>query len=229
MSISTIVKNPVIDGYTIDLSAGATTNQVLQYDGTKFKAATVSSGAGASEYGFTLKNYYDNLAINKAAGSSNEVHGTQFYFTTAATITGANFYWGDATSKTVRVKLWAADGGTLLKTVDVAVNGVGWYTATFASSYSAPAWTSYVISHWETSGALSWKWNMRGVTTNAGPPNNMDPFGWNGTQGNAPPAPWQAGAHFFWQSWALWATGDVIPVTNAGTERYAIEPVFTVP
>jgi hypothetical protein len=37
-----------IDGYDIDLSAGATTNQVLQYNGTKFLPASVVTGTGTS-------------------------------------------------------------------------------------------------------------------------------------------------------------------------------------
>lgn len=223
MSIPNIITKPVVDGYQIDLSAGATTNQVLQYDGYKFKAATATS-SGASEFAWTLRNYYDNLALNKGAGSANEVHGSAFFFTSAATVTGAQFYWGDATSKTIRVKLWD-NSGNQLKSVDVAVNGAGWYTATFASSYSASPWIGYVVSHWETSGALSWKFNMRG---SAGSPLAVNFDTWNGTNSGTPPC-YQAGAHFYWLAWNLWSTGDVIPTTGAGSEKYAIEPVFTVP
>lgn len=43
-----------LDGYTIDLSAGATTNQVIQYNGTKFVAATVSGGGGFGSSGQKL-------------------------------------------------------------------------------------------------------------------------------------------------------------------------------
>jgi hypothetical protein len=40
------------DGYTIDLSAGATTNQVLQYNGTAFVAANASGGGSTDGYVF---------------------------------------------------------------------------------------------------------------------------------------------------------------------------------
>lgn len=206
-------------GYTVDLTTAPSAGQAIAYDGSKYVPTTIS---GASQYYYTLKDYYDNLAQGKGAGSSNETHGSRFFFLTAATITGARFYWGDAAAKTIRVKLWV--GGLQQKTVDVAVSGAGWYTATFASSYAAAAFTAVTVSYWETGGTLSWKFNMRSTLGGI----MYDAYGWNGTNGGAPYTI-RAGANFYWQSWALWASGDVFPNTEAGTERYPIEPIFSVP
>lgn len=52
-----------VDGYTIDLSSGATTNQVLQYNGTSFVAATSSGGVSS------VSNSDSTLTISPTTGA----------------------------------------------------------------------------------------------------------------------------------------------------------------
>ena len=59
-----------LDGYTIDLSGGATTNQVLQYNGTSFIAAT-SSGAYS-----LIKNGNSSLTARSTIALTSRLFGT---------------------------------------------------------------------------------------------------------------------------------------------------------
>lgn len=69
---------------------------------------------------------------------------------TGQTCTGVRFYWSGATARTVKVTIWK--GGAAQKTVNVAVNGAGYYTGTFASAASITQNEEWYVTAWENSG-----------------------------------------------------------------------------
>lgn len=69
---------------------------------------------------------------------------------TGQTCTGVRFYWNGATARTVKATIWK--GGAAQKTVDIAVNGAGYYTATFASAASLTTNEEWYVTAWEKSG-----------------------------------------------------------------------------
>ncbi len=180
--------------------------------------SAVSSGAGGTTdvYPYPLKSYVDNRALNKVLAAANQTSGTQFViYNKTATITGARFFWG-AYATTVRVKLWATGNGTALKSIDVVTtNTPGWYTATFTTPQTSTPWQPYYISFWDTALSQYTIFNMFGSGDL-----------WSGT--NAP-NPILTGPYFAWMNWASWANGDAQPTGTATSERYPIEPVFTIP
>lgn len=84
-----------VDGYTIDLSAGATSNQVLQYNGTSFVAATVSAGGTITLTGAVTGSGTSSIATTLASsvvGISN--------FTASGTPSSTTYLRGDNTWST---------------------------------------------------------------------------------------------------------------------------------
>ena len=144
----------IIDGYSIDLSAGVKTNQILQYNGTKFVAANNKLNTA---YYNPLTVY--NNALTVYAGSYTQ--GCRFMITTyATTITGATFVFPENVSRTIRFRLWT-DGapGTALAIgaagatyYDYAVSVAGTYTVTFPTPYAVTPPTILILSEWESSG-----------------------------------------------------------------------------
>lgn len=209
-----------IDGYQFDLSSGMTTNQVLQYNGTKIIAGSVGS---STALWYSLAD-----AANSTNGGGTSVNGsftvgTKLRVTAACTMTGVRFYWNGA-NKTIKCSLFAS-GGSNLATGNVSTTGTGVYTATFGTPYSINLATAYstvfYVGIWDNSGAvyqnmtitnLSLPWNTAGVS-NADNPTLVSPY----IQ--------VIGNNFF-------AAGDVAPTGGgAGTnpEWYPVDPVYTVP
>lgn len=80
----TFSSHVVVDGYAINISGGATTNQVLQYNGTSFIAATLSSGStlqqdytsgGSGGGAITLTSTGGALALDYPSLSSAQTNG----------------------------------------------------------------------------------------------------------------------------------------------------------
>jgi len=194
--------NLVLDGYGIDLSDGATANQVLKYDGAKFVAADT-----------VQELFFDNISFASAHSPStsagSNTTGIDFVFTENATVTGVKFYWAGGSAVTIRCKLWTLADTTQQKTVDVNVSSAGIYTGTFSSSYSASPWIRYNVSMWETSGTNYTKF------TDA-----------NGIQ---PVFPFICGQHIIIMHTRKYASGDSFPSVVSGSENYPTQPVYTVP
>ena len=106
----TVAQHISVDGYTIDVSAGATTNQVLQYNGTKFVAATVSGGGGG---GFGTTGEKVNSAIRVGGRSS---YGSSSPLAIGAIAFNPNDYTLTGTTKSVKLRAVVANGSNGLTT-----------------------------------------------------------------------------------------------------------------
>jgi len=214
-----------LDGYNLDLSSGATTNQVLQYNGTSFVAATIST-TGISNTIFpslvdmaqAAKTSGESTLCTLGNGTGNAAGqnaGVKFVMTTDATCTGIRFYWNPNTSRTVRCNIWKVSNTTSQGSVDVSTSGSGTYTGTFSSPISLSKGVTYIASCWDTSG--------NDYTFVTGPlvyPNSTN----SQTPGLC------GGEYMIWVAWDNWsASSNAFPSSNANTERYPVEPVFTVP
>jgi hypothetical protein len=171
--------------------------------------AQVSTGSGSSVPEFFLDNISFGAASSPSTSAGSYTTGINFTLTSNATITGIKFYWAGGSAVTIRCKLWTISDSTQQKTVDVAVSAVGTYTGTFSSSYSATAWVRYNVSIWETSGTNYTKFSDG---------NNLQPV-----------FPYIMGQHIIMLNPKMYSSGDAIPATAAGSENYAVQPVYTVP
>ena len=206
----------VIDGYPIDLSAGATKNQVLKSDGTVFKAASDK----------LTQAYYDLLTVSNNTGSAyagNYTQGCKFIITTCpSTITGAKFYFPENVARTVRFRLWTAAGVALgIGTAgalyyDYAVSVAGLYTVTFPTLYAVTPPLVLVLSQWESSGTKYYEGAPLTPVTYTYPPEGSF---------------YQSGPNFAWVDVYLDHAGDAFPSTSgAGTSGWCpMMPVWTTP
>lgn len=93
-----------VDGYTIDISDGADVNQVLQYNGTKFIAANVASGAAANANDFQLTGISATDVVSYTPLSQGNYIIYVFYrVATATTNVGINVTWTDNTGASTSV------------------------------------------------------------------------------------------------------------------------------
>jgi hypothetical protein len=185
------------------------------------KPVLTSSGGGAS--GSVIEVGYSPVDIAQAAsvgvaelagaggstagGGGPNTSGSRFYVTKAATCTGVRFFWRPNTSRTVRCSLWDNTAGTRLKQIDIAVVNQGIYSGTFASSQALTPGKLYAVSFYDLAG--------------------VDYSYINGIQSYVMPQ--YGGPHLIWNSWTAWSSSDVFPASSASTEKYPVEPIFTVP
>lgn len=96
-----------------------------------------------------------SAALTELTGSGSVSVGMRFQAMQAMSLTGVRFRRTAVTAGTIKASLWDA-GGTRVATVDVAVNGVGTYSGTFASAVTATPAADYVVSVWDKAGAGGW-------------------------------------------------------------------------
>lgn len=92
------------------------------------------------------------LGLAPAASSGDITAGFAFRMREERLITGARFYWAHATAAVVRVRV-RDSGGSPIVTKDIAVAGVGMYTATFDTAVLLSPGAFYWLSTYETTGA----------------------------------------------------------------------------
>ena len=155
--------------------------------------------------------------VNNLIGSGSESMGSASSFTQAVaimplrerTMTGVRF-WSNLTSAVdFKVSLWEAGAGSRLAqgTATVGV-GAGFYEISFATPYvisAAEVGTEMRISLYHTSGTEYPR------TTSTG--------------GFVPATPFVAGV-YIQSSFNLFGAGDSYPTSVAGSDFYALEPVF---
>lgn len=98
-----------------------------------------------SDWYVTSKASWTRVGALPGFSGGNSTSGFSFMPVHALNCSGARFYWANAAAGTVRVRLYTAGGGPITS-VDVAVNGIGDYTATFANAINLSALTEYWIT-----------------------------------------------------------------------------------
>lgn len=107
-----------------------------------------------SDWYATAKDCWSLFGILPGFNGANSTAGYPFMPIHALNCTGARFYWASAVAGTVRVRLYNAAGAPIAgAVVDVPVNGIGDYTATFPDAINLSPLTRYWITTWLTSGA----------------------------------------------------------------------------
>lgn len=107
-----------------------------------------------SDWYATAKDCWTLFGILPGFNGANSTAGYPFMPIHALNCTGARFYWASAVAGTVRVRLYNAAGAPIAgAVVDVPVNGIGDYTATFPDAINLSPLTRYWITTWLTSGA----------------------------------------------------------------------------
>ena len=176
---STVAANPIFssDNYVI-LEPGQSVTLTVVYDSTASIYRYMVSGVGAStpeltglesqdgplvssDWYATTKDCWSLLGILPGFNGGNSASGFPFMPTHSILCTGARFYWANAAAGTVRVRIYNA-AGVSLTSVDVAVNGVGDYTATFAAAISLTALTRYWVTTYLVGGA-GWTGGISGA------------------------------------------------------------------
>lgn len=104
-----------------------------------------------SDWFATTKDCWTLLGILPRFQGSNSSAGFAFMPVHSLLCSGARFYWASAVAGTVKVRIRSAAGAPLVD-VDVPVNGIGDYTATFAAPIALTALTRYWITTYLTSG-----------------------------------------------------------------------------
>lgn len=158
----------------------------------------------------SIVDWFSTSPTAPAVAAGSFTTGCKFSVTSAATVTGVRFYWAGATARTIKCCLRDVDaGGTILKTVDVSVNGAGIYTGTFASSQAITIKGNgalYSVTIWEKSATEYSRWSTKPTTT--------------------PTLPFFVGVRLLWSNFSAWVAGDANPNNTSATEHYAVEPVF---
>ena len=137
-----------VDGYTIDISGGATTNQTLVYNGTKFVPSSVTAGSVFSS---------GQLLINTITMASRvSLNSSTFYVAGAHSINAGNYTLSGCTLSATFTVTAAVSVGTLTGTVkltNLTDNvDVGSSTLTFTST--TPTTTSGTLTIGTGSGNL---------------------------------------------------------------------------
>jgi hypothetical protein len=141
--------------------------------------------------------------------AGNFTLGMQFMFLTAATITGADFYWPTAiAARTITVRLWT-DAGVAVDSFTVSVTAAGNYGGTFGTPRAATAGTIYRLSFWD--GGTS---QDTAVLGDYGLPYSATRWGLAGPNVSIGPA--------------YYAAGNAFPSTAGATVR-PLQPRFTIP
>lgn len=187
---------------TVD-AAGRVTNIANGSAGTGLNALFYSPVTHASIFGMTVH-------------SGNETNGTIFIFTNACTITGANFMYPDATSRSVKVSLWDPTGA-VVATQTNTYNSAGIKSITWSSPVSVSSsnlYKKYTLGVYHTGGTAYWT-----IATT---------FPWIQPAPAATPFGSCGGPSIYWLALDAWFTGDGQPA-NVSTDWQGVEPVFTVP
>jgi hypothetical protein len=141
-------------------------------------------------------------------GSGATTVGGRFFVTIPNKVTGASFWWDSTVTipTSVRCALWDVDAATRIAFVDVAPIVRGTNACAFTPAPTVQPYHRYEITMFAGAAGYSY------FTTSSDPQ-------------VVPTLPLQ-GINFIWLTWSRWATGDVIPNSNATTEKYPIEPTF---
>lgn len=172
------------------------------------KAKLDASGTASGALLFSPLDWFQAGGVSANAQAGNDSVGCRWTQTKSATVTGIRFYWPGATARTVKCSL-RDGGGTAVKTVDVSVNGAGYYTGTFASSQ-----TTTVLPSGQTWKAAIWEKSGTEYARYATPPVTI------------PTLPFVGGSAVIWDSFAAFGAGDSDLTSVATNERYPVEPVF---
>lgn len=152
------------------------------------------------------QSYSEAASVAPGTGTAgNFTVGTRFFLSQNKTILGAKWYAPFAA--TFKVGIWGT-AGTLLTSNDVVVGSAGMQTTTFSSSQALTAsTTAYTLTTYDKSGT---KYMNASGASNLMPPLN---------------ATVRWGPHIFWNGF-FYHAGDAFPDTGAGSEIYAIDPIF---
>ncbi len=142
------------DLFVNQIDTGAAT--VLTIGGTNATGITLGAPVTFSRW---LGMFYSPVLVGKAHATALAVFsatvGRAYSFDDTVSITGLKFWWsGGGGALTVKCQLWDP-AGVSQKTVNVAVNAAGIYTATWATPWVIPGADvggRYMFSTWETSG-----------------------------------------------------------------------------
>jgi len=216
-----------------DLSGSVDAATVTKIQGRAVSSSTPSSGqtlryngSAWAPWAPTLYTASQHIADYVARGGAapslsagSYTTGCAFYFTTDATITGAQFYWpGGAGALTVKVSLWRDT--TRLSIVNVSVNAAGVYTGTFGASTSVTGTDHnrrYMVTIWENSGTKNQAIPVASFGTPA-PPQSFTGIPFLVTTG------------FIIERFYMDIAGDNPPTASSANNYYAgVDPLFTMP
>ena len=201
-----------VDGNLIDLSAGVTTNQILGYNGTKVTA--IANQATAIYWNPLVEANY----TAGASGAGNYTMGCAFVLCCPATVTGCQFVFPDAVSRTIRFRCWLASVAQIVNAgsatyYEQTYSTPGTYTVTFPVPVAITVPSPIIkVSYWHTAGTRYYQY----VPPSAKRPPN--------TTYN------QSGPNFAWYDTSIYAAGDAMPsFANAPSAASVIVPIFTIP
>jgi hypothetical protein len=177
--------------------------------------STVGSvpSSGGSFY-FSPVDWYVKNAITPPTyvGGTSYTMGLKFTPLRVVEIKSIRFYWASAGNQTITCKIWD-DTSTAVKTVSVATTGVGYYTGILPSSYVTPS-NKINKSHFATiysSASNGYTYvNVSYCRSVVEMPNIICEPG------------------IILQGMYWYIAADARPTTQAGGERYPVEPVFNM-
>jgi hypothetical protein len=147
--------------------------------------------------------------------------GNAFALTASARLIGVKFTHklaSEGTPESVKAKAYDSSG-TLLGSVTTPITASGEYSVLFPASYAIPAWTSFKVAVYNTTGAYV-KWTLAGVTTVRIPDFQT---AYNGGFG----VPFGAGVVYMD---GFFDIGDVVPTSrqnpSTGPQVFAVDPVL---
>lgn len=178
---------------------------------TSATARAPSAFISEVEYG---ANAGANVTTN--ASSSITMGNTVFATDGSLVMTGIRFWWDGAGARTVRLSLWDGVTDTKLATVDVAANGAGSYTGTFASPVTLTPFREYRISKRDQDSAHRWFASDANISTQTGTLMGSGVFYGKPSEG------WVRAAGCY----SPGAT-DEFPSTNDSSAIYLLDPVFS--
>lgn len=191
---------------------GASSGDVLTFDGSKWAPAAPAGGGGGGGSGTFAYSAIDQAvaAGSLSAGSGDLTLGCKFVFTRAVSVTGVRFGW-DGSSTTIKVTLWDSSG-TAVATKSAAVSTTGAVTISFDSPYAvtgANVGKLYYVSFYDTGAAQ--------YTNMADPDVSPFPSGAGLVQDGS----LQVGNREY-------APGDAWPTNDGGAGGvYPVEPVYS--
>lgn len=145
-------------------------------------------------------------AGNPTAGSGSFTVGVEAYFTKAVTVYGVRFF-PPVANKTIRASMWTTSG--LVTSVDLAVGALRAYEALFTTPQDVPPFVVRRFSQWQTDGA-----NYAVQTS--------------GSLLTLPALPFLSSPNLVWRGMNNFIALDANPSSTSASERYPVEPIYSV-
>lgn len=168
-----------------------------------------------------------NIAGNPRSSGGPVTSGSRFEMIAPASILGVRFYWASSgVARVVKASLWGPDT-TRLASVNLSVPNVsGEYEVLFATPYTlgSPGSLGPALLYKPLAVTIYEASDYTLFNTNIG----SSPGTGSATPTGHPLFPFVGGNGIVWLGFNAWTGSDAYPATNAGTERYPVEPIFTV-